>query len=234
MRMSRKAGLLIASTVCGALTLGVSAPTWAATDATSHSAHTAAAPLPDADKVASQTSLLADAGGVLTPVTDLLTAVLKAPDGKLPEADAASLSKAAKDALAKAAAAAPATPGTPEVPAAPDLPATPDLPGLPATPGTSGADDQATGADQKAPAPDLTAKAAADLQTKVDALLKASRAGDPAAIAKALQDTVTGLVNLLASLVLGGALPAPDLAGLPALPTLPTVPGTPAVPGATG
>ncbi|MFZ3565340.1 hypothetical protein ACOKM5_42870 [Streptomyces sp. BH097] len=75
----------------------------------------------------------------------------------------------------------------------------------------------------QAPGPELVAKAAADLQTKVDALVKASAAGDAKATAAALQATLTGTVNVVVAIVLGGDLPAPDLEGLPKLPTLPGV-----------
>ncbi|MHC5264528.1 hypothetical protein ACYSUO_42240 [Streptomyces sp. UC4497] len=74
-----------------------------------------------------------------------------------------------------------------------------------------------------APGADLVVKAAADLQSKVDALVKASAAGDAKATAAALQATLTGTVNVVVAIVLGGDLPAPDLEGLPKLPSLPGV-----------
>ncbi|MEB8336535.1 hypothetical protein [Streptomyces endophyticus] len=87
--------------------------------------------------------------------------------------------------------------------------------------GAKGATGKAAGV--RAPGPELIAKAAANLQVKVDALVKASVAGDAKATAAALQATLTGTVNVVVAVVLGGGLPAPDLEGLPKLPSLPGV-----------
>ncbi|WP_443045659.1 hypothetical protein [Streptomyces sp. NBC_00356] len=153
------------------------------------------APVPGADALAKQNSALAGAGAVLQPVTDLVAGVLKAPDGKLSKEEAARHAAGVKKALD----------------------------GL--TAGAKAAADKAgaPGAGAQAPGAELVAKAAADLQTKVDALVKASAAGDAKATAAALQATLTGTVNVVVAIVLGGDLPAPDLKGLPKLPTLPGV-----------
>ncbi|MFF0745900.1 hypothetical protein ACFYVL_36465 [Streptomyces sp. NPDC004111] len=195
MRMSRTAGLLLSTAVCGALALGTAGPAFSAVGAPSTAAAVDVPPIPGAEALGQQTKVLGDAAGVLKPVTDLLTAALAAPGGKLPAADADSLGKAVTDAIAKAGEAAPKAP-------------------------TRGAE-----------AVDLKAKALADLQVKVTALLEVAKKGDPKALAVAVQATITASVNVLVSIVLGGGLPAADLPGLPKLPTLPGVPPVPALPG---
>ncbi|WP_425841022.1 hypothetical protein [Streptomyces fractus] len=193
MRISRKAGLLASSTLCGALALGVAGPAGpafsAVTDSPAHSA--SAAPLPGADALAKQNTALAGAGAVVQPVTDLVAGVLKAPDGKLPKDEATKHAADVKKALD----------------------------------GLKSDAKASTGKAARAqdPGPELVAKAAADLQVKVDALVKASAAGDAKATAAALQATLTGTVNVVVAIVLGGDLPAPDLKGLPKLPSLPGV-----------
>ncbi|MFD7032044.1 hypothetical protein ACFWAR_28850 [Streptomyces sp. NPDC059917] len=57
--------------------------------------------IPGTDALQQQVASLGVTGEVLKTVTDLISAVLKAPDGKIPEADAAKLKKAVDDALAK-------------------------------------------------------------------------------------------------------------------------------------
>ena len=202
MRMSRTTGLLVSTAVCGALALGTAGPAFSAVGAPSAAADVSVPPvppIPGADVLGQQTKLLGDAAGVLKPVTDLLAAVLAAPGGKLPEADAAALGKAATDAIAKAGESVPKPVPVP--------------------------------APKSAVPVDLKAKALADLQADVTALLEAAKKGDPKAIAVAVQATLTACVNVLVSIVLGGGLPAADLPGLPKLPTLPGVPAVPAVPG---
>ncbi|MGB8944719.1 MAG: hypothetical protein WCD21_31475 [Streptomyces sp.] len=209
------------SVLCASLLLGTAGPVIAAESDSPHGStqEAARAPVPGADKLLPQVKTLADAAGVLSPVTDLLTAVLKADGGKLPAADAAKLAGPVKDAITKASAAAPKAPELPQTPAAPDTQTLPQTPALPkALPGDSMAQ-----ADPKADA--LKA-----LQTSVNALLKAATSGDVKAVTGALPTVVTGLVNLVAATLLGGGLPAPDLAGLPALPKAPA-PNLPQAPG---
>lgn len=213
------------SVLCASLLLGTAGPVIAAESDSPHGStqEAARAPVPDADKLLAQVKTLADAGGVLTPVTDLLTAVLKADGGKLPAADATKLAGPVKDAITKASAAAPKAPELPKAPAAPDTQTLPQTPALPkALPG-----DAVAQADPKADA--LKA-----LQTAVDALLKAATSGDVKAVTGALPTVLTGLVNLVAATLLGGGLPAPDLAGLPALPKAPALPAAPNLPQAPG
>ena len=197
MRVSRNVGLVVSAALCGALAVGVAGPAGpafsAVADAPARSV--SAAPVPGADALAEQNAALAGAGAVLQPVTDLVAGVLKAPDGKLPEDEAAEQAGEVKKALDGLVA---------------DAKAATDKAGVP-------------GGGSQAPGAELVAKAAADLQAKVDALVKASAAGDAKATAAALQATLTGTVNVVVAIVLGGDLPAPDLEGLPKLPSLPGV-----------
>ncbi|MEU6356318.1 hypothetical protein ABZ896_44595 [Streptomyces sp. NPDC047072] len=121
-----------ASVLCGALLIGLAGPAAVAADNDSarHVRTAAKAPLPGADGLLGQVKALGDLGTVLTPVTDLLNAVLKADGGQLSPEEATKLVDAVKSAIAKVTAAAPAAPVTP--PAA--LPVTPPATTLPATP----------------------------------------------------------------------------------------------------
>ncbi|MEV0554034.1 MULTISPECIES: hypothetical protein [unclassified Streptomyces] len=143
---------IAAPALCATLLLGIAGPAAVAADhdSTRDARSIAAeAPVPGADALLAQVKSLGDVGGVLTPVTDLLNAVLKADNGQLPAADAAKLADAVKAAIAKASAAAPAAgavtppvkaerdqavPTAPPTPAAPTMPAVPTAPAKPATP----------------------------------------------------------------------------------------------------
>src|SRR4051794_35163090 len=97
---------LASSALCASLLLGIAAPAAMAADSDSTRGRThAAAPVPGADALLAQVKTLGDIGGVLTPVTDLLNAVLKADSGQLSAADATKLGDAVKDAIAKVTAA---------------------------------------------------------------------------------------------------------------------------------
>ncbi|WP_329382613.1 hypothetical protein OG625_19810 [Streptomyces sp. NBC_01351] len=91
--------------------------------------------IPGTEALLAQVQSLGAVGGLLKPVTDLLSAVLKSPDGKIPEADLAALKEKIDTALAdvkKTLPPAPALPvPVPEAPVKPpvDLPApVPELP----------------------------------------------------------------------------------------------------------
>ncbi|CAM5434368.1 hypothetical protein SROCM77S_03064 [Streptomyces rochei] len=217
------------------LLIGLSGPAVMAADGESVRERTHAAsraPLPDAAELQDQVGSLAGLGGVLTPVTDLLSAVLKADDGKLAATDADQFAAAVKDALAKAEAAdadaddtattpetttpGTTTPGT-STPAQPPAVTAPDA----ETPVTLPAPVAAQGADETAAASDLAASAYAELQKQIDALIKASTSGTAEQVSPAVKDVVTGVVNVVAATLVGGELPAADLAGLPALPAAP-------------
>ncbi|MFE6162453.1 hypothetical protein ACFQ7F_26460 [Streptomyces sp. NPDC056486] len=188
------------SVLCASLLLGTAGPVMAAESDSPHGSSQEAvrAPVPKADALLAQVKTLSDAGGVLTPVTGLLTAVLKADKGQLPAADATKLAAPVKDAITKAAAVTP----------------------------------KALSDDIRASA-DPAADALKALQASVDALLKAATGGDVTKVAGAVPPVLTGLVNVVAATLLGGGLPKPDLAGLPALPKPPAgaaaLPQTPAL-----
>ncbi|WP_327428839.1 hypothetical protein [Streptomyces sp. NBC_01236] len=129
---------------------------------------------------------------MLTPVTDLLNAALKAGNGQLSADDAAKLSQAVKDAIAKVTAAAPVTPPvalpttpTTTAPTAPTAPTTPTTTTEPTTPALAksaerqddGKAPSAKGSRAEAPE-DLKGDALAALQTAVYTLAKAVSSGD--------------------------------------------------------
>ncbi|MEU0641865.1 hypothetical protein [Streptomyces umbrinus] len=156
---------IAAPALCATLLLGIAGPAAVAADhdSTRDARSIAAkAPVPGADALLAQVKSLGDVGGVLTPVTDLLNAVLKADNGQLPAADAAKLADAVKAAIAKASAAAPAAgaltppvkaerdqavptaPPTPTAPAKPAAPTAPAVPSVPAKPAVPAVPDTAT------------------------------------------------------------------------------------------
>ncbi|MGI5369886.1 hypothetical protein C9J60_09705 [Streptomyces sp. A244] len=197
------------SALCATLLLGVTGPAAVAADSASAPEHTHAAsraPVPDADELLGQVESLGDLGGVLVPVADLLTAVLKAEDGQLPHSQAAKLSTSVQDAIDQATATATATtPGAASqsspLPQASTLPApVEDDAGLPE---------------------DLTAEAMTALEKATEELLKAVTSGDAAQVTPAVNGVVAGIVNTVAATLVDSRLPAPDLAGLPSLPKAP-------------
>ncbi|GAA4008642.1 hypothetical protein GCM10022384_62970 [Streptomyces marokkonensis] len=238
------------SALCAGLLIGLSGPAVMAADGGSARERTHAAshaPLPDAAELQNQVGSLAGLGGVLTPVTDLLSAVLEADNGRLSTEEADKLAAAAKDALAKADAADAAdaeeavtapgttspdattpgtttpsttTPGT-STPVKPPVVTAPEA----ETPVTLPAPVVAQSADgttaATAAAADLAAAAQAALQVRIDALVKATTSGTAGQVSPAVGDVVTGVVNVVAATLVGGGLPAADLAGLPALPSTP-------------
>ncbi|RRR75731.1 hypothetical protein [Streptomyces sp. RP5T] len=217
----------IASTaLCAALLVGLAGPAAVAADPARERADAGTrAPLPDADTLLAQVKRLGDLGGVLTPVTGLLNAVLKADDGRLPAADAAEFATAVKDAIAKATTTAPVTsttPATSTTPSPSTLPATPALPSAPAPPTASATTLPAPmrhgDVTQAAPA-DVIGDALAALQKAVDELIKAVTSGDAAQVTPAVNRTVTSLVNTVAATLLAGKLPAPSLPGPPRPPS---------------
>ncbi|MFE5714857.1 hypothetical protein ACFQ7J_29060 [Streptomyces sp. NPDC056501] len=121
---------ITALAISAAITLGTAGPAVAGEHHPSSAAHRAAhAPLPEAAALLTQAEALGELGSVTTPVTELVTAALKADAGQLPAADADALKVKIATAVDQAKDAAPAP--LPETPApdvpAPDLPA-PDLP----------------------------------------------------------------------------------------------------------
>lgn len=247
---------IASSALCGALLLGLAGPAAVAAEhqsARSRVQVASQAPVPGADGLLAQVQSLGNLGTVLTPVTDLLNAVLKADNGQLSAEEATTLGDAVKAAIEKVGAvAAPAAPAVPSVPAAPAVPAVPSAPAVPAVPALpqtststlptgslpaaaplapladSGADSRAV-ASAKLP-DDLVADALAGLQKAVDTLLAAVTSGDVTQVVPAVTGVLTALVNVLAATLLSGNLPLPDLPGLPALPSAPSVPALPSTP----
>lgn len=88
--------------------------------------------IPGTEALLAQVQSLGGLGGLLKPVTDLLAAILKSPDGKLPEADLAAFKEKIDAALAELKKTLPAAPALP-VPVPPvDVPKLPvDPPKLP-------------------------------------------------------------------------------------------------------
>jgi hypothetical protein len=202
------------SALCAGLLIGLSGPAVMAADGDSVRERTHAAsraPLPDADELQSQVGSLAGLGGVLTPVTDMLTTILKADNGQLSAADAEKLSAAVEDALAKAEAV---------DTDADDAAATAPEAGTD-TPVTLPAPVTAQNEDGTAAASDLSATAQAELQKQIDALVKATTSGTADQVSPAVEDVMTGIVNVVAATMVGSGLPAADLAGLPGVPTAP-------------
>ncbi|MEU4462714.1 hypothetical protein AB0G20_03155 [Streptomyces sp. NPDC024017] len=202
------------SALCATLLLGATGPAAVAADSASAPAHPHAAsraPVPDADALLGQVKSLGDLGGVIVPVADLLTAVLKADGGQLPPSQAAKLGTGVQDAIDQATATAPAAPSPATAPdtAAPSSPL-PQASTLPAP------------VDDRAELPEgLTAEALTALEQATDGLLKAVTSGDAAKVTPAVDAVVAGLVNTVAATLVGSELPAPDLAGLPSLPKAP-------------
>ncbi|MFF4903558.1 hypothetical protein [Streptomyces sp. NPDC001260] len=199
--------------LCAALLVGIAAPAALAADGASARERrvqaAAHAPVPGADALLTPVKSLGDLGTVLTPVTDLLNAVLKADNGRLPAADAGTLGEAATDALAKVSAAVPTAPATQALPALPTL-------------------AKKRGDARPRAAADLTGDALAALHKAIDALLQAITSGDVSQVVPAVTSVVTGLVGTITATLLGGRLPAADLPGLP-VPT-PSLPAAPALP----
>ncbi|MEV7193991.1 hypothetical protein AB0N81_19615 [Streptomyces sp. NPDC093510] len=206
---------LATTALCATLLLGTAGPALASQgDATRDEAPNASsAPAPDANTLLGQVQQLSGLGGVLTPVTDLLAALLKAKDNKLPAEDVKQRTEAVKkaiEAVAKPPVKAPADPAA----AMPQAPAVPQLP--------------TGGAERAAGAPlDPKGDAVAALQKAVDALVKATTAGDPKAVLAAVPPVISSLVDTVVATVTGGGLPKPNVPGLPKAPAA-GLPQTPA------
>ncbi|OKJ59727.1 hypothetical protein AMK27_19750 [Streptomyces sp. CB02009] len=245
---------ITALAISAVITLGTAGPAIAGEHHPTTAAERAArAPLPDVAALLAQAEALGELGSVTTPVTELVTAALKADSGQLPAVDAEALKAEIAAAVEEAKATAPAplpdapvTPpstGLPVTPPSTDLPVTPPSTDLPVTPPAAelpvtppvtlpvAADANAAWAGKAAAPADVVDDALATVEKAVAALLAAVTSGDAGGVVPQVTATLTSLVNLAVSTVLGSGLPAPDLAGLPALPALPvTTPELPAAP----
>ncbi|WP_328942841.1 hypothetical protein OG259_15705 [Streptomyces sp. NBC_00250] len=127
---------ITALAISAVITLGTAGPAIAGEHHPSTVADRAArAPLPEAAALLTQAEALGELGSVTTPVTELVTAALKADAGQLPAADAEALKAKIAAAVDQAKATAPAPlPDTPVTPPSTDLPVTPPSTDLPVTP----------------------------------------------------------------------------------------------------
>jgi hypothetical protein len=206
---------IAATALCATLLVGITGPAAVAADTARESTHAASrgAPVPGADALLAQVKSLGDLGSVLTPVSALLDAVLKADNGQLSADQAQTLVNAVKDAITKITAPVSTMPGTATAPVAP-----PETSASPVKPASL----SMHAAHRKTPAPkDLKADALAGLQTALDTLLAAVTSGDASKVVPAVTGVLTAVVNFLAATLLNSGLPAPNLPGLPALPSLP-------------
>ncbi|OUC95195.1 hypothetical protein [Streptomyces swartbergensis] len=182
---------IASSALCAALLVGITGPVAMAADSARGHAHVApAARLPGADTRLAHIAKLN--WGELTPVADLLNAVLRDSNGLLPPAEARKLGAEAKAALAEAAAKDARTPVTSTVVLLP-APALPPLPALvPGVPERRAAD----------PVTDLL-----DLVLgAVDSLLQAITSG-VGGILPSVDDLLNGVDDLLAGLIGGNLTP---------------------------
>nr|WSZ17069.1 hypothetical protein OH837_29050 [Streptomyces canus] len=200
--------------LCAALLVAVAGPTAAASRGP--------VPVPHADALRPQVEALAELGGVLTPVADLLNTVLKADNGQISAEQAAKLGDAVKDATAKiteeasAAAVTPPATGMTTTPSTPAGSTTTPTPSLLLTLIQNG--DDAGARSVKAPA-DLLDDAIDALEKAIDDLLTAVTSGEPTQVESTLPAVISGLVDAVAATMLDTELPAPDLAGLSSLPS---------------
>ncbi|WP_406126642.1 hypothetical protein OHQ89_32915 [Streptomyces canus] len=199
--------------LCAALLVAVAGPTAAASRGP--------VPVPHADALRPRVEALAELGGVLTPVTDLLNTVLKADNGQISVEQAAELGDAVKDATAKiteeASAAAVTLPATgTTTPSTTTGTTTTPIPSLLLTLIQNG--DDAGERSVKAPA-DLLDDALDALEKAIDDLLTAVTSGEATEVESTLPAVISGLVDTVAATMLDTELPAPDLAGLSSLPS---------------
>lgn len=210
--------------LCAALLVAVAGPAAAASRGP--------VPVPHADALRPQVEALAELGGVLTPVTDLLNTVLKADNGQISAEQAAELGDAVKDATAKITEATSA--------AAVTLPATGTTTTSSTTTTPSTTTPSTTTGSTTTPTPSLlltliqngdvgarSVKAPADLlddaidalEKAIDDLLTAVTSGEATQVESTLPAVISGLVDAVAATMLDTELPAPDLAGLSSLPS---------------
>ncbi|MFC9703603.1 hypothetical protein ACFTWD_23225 [Streptomyces sp. NPDC056943] len=212
---------ITALAISAAITLGAAGPAAAGEHHPSSAADRAAhAPLPEAAALLTQAEALGELGSVTTPVTELVTAALKADAGQLPAADAAALKAKIATAVDQAKDAAPAplpeTPA-PEVPApdlpapelpAPDLPA-PDLP-APELPAPDLPAPDLPAPDLPAPdlpAPDLPVKPPVSLPVAAGAKAAAAPADVVDDALATVEKAVAGLLAAVTSGDAGGVVP---------------------------
>lgn len=225
MHLSRKAGIVVASAVCSALTfgaVGMAMPAVATQSAARSAGVKADTPAPAAAAVGTLSKI-----GAVGPVAAALQAALATPP------DVAKITSLVADAKAALDAVAPAPPvPAPPVPAPPvplpPVPAPPvPVPPVPAPPvplppvpvPKSGHHDV-----PPLPSTDLVATAVTQVKGALDAVVQAVTAKDPAKIVAAVTAAVQSTVNLVTALLTTSGLPAANLPGLPSLPVAPPLP----------
>jgi hypothetical protein len=178
--------------LCAALLIGITGPAAMAAESARERSHAALpeARLPGSDALLAQARKLNAAGVELSPVTDLLHAVLGADNGQLPAAEARTLGDAAKAALAEAAAKAPATSATPTV-------STPAAGVLRPAP-TWGAAKPRVAARRAA---DPTSDAQDAVDKALDSLLHSITSGDVSLVLESIDGLVSETENLVAVLI---------------------------------
>ncbi|MFD9405726.1 hypothetical protein ACFWBN_01715 [Streptomyces sp. NPDC059989] len=189
--------------------------------------------VPGAEALLAQVQSLGALGGLLKPVTDLLAAVLKSPDGKIPEADLAALKEKVDAALAELKKSLPPAPALPLPVPAPDLPVkppvdlpvpAPDLPVKPPVPlplpvpvpvplpVSAPAAKPVSAEPVSARRMDAATDALDKLKAAVDGLVKVAGPCGCSTDAKAkATDVVTSLIAALVALLTGLGLPLPPL-----------------------
>ncbi|MET9429771.1 MULTISPECIES: hypothetical protein [unclassified Streptomyces] len=206
-----------ASVICAALTLGTAGA------ASAHSDSAAGAPLPQAPTLLKQVQPVDHTGDLVVPVAELLNAVVKADNGKLSttvaskyNADIDAVIEAIKKANAAEAPASPSQPNQPGQPSRPNQPGQPSQPNQPGQPSSPNApanpNAPAQPAAPNAPVDETTAddtqidlavdamdQALADIDKRVDELIKASTEGQTAAVSNQVQSTLKAVADFLAA-----------------------------------
>ncbi|WP_255948885.1 hypothetical protein [Streptomyces odontomachi] len=212
---------LVTGAVCAALALGGAAPVVAADQSPSRDGAQAPA-APSAAALLGQAAMLHQTADVLTPVSQLLDAVLKADNHQLAPSEAQKYTDAVHKAVttAKAPAASGATHTATTLPDYRE----------PAGAHSSARDHQArqgqsahrqqAARDTAAPAApqasaELRTQALTRLQTAADALARSSTAGDRAAVDRQIPVVVSEAVNFVTATLAAGDLPSPSMQGLP-------------------
>ncbi|MFI1736017.1 hypothetical protein ACH40E_43960 [Streptomyces acidicola] len=187
---------IASSALCAALLVGITGPAAVAADSARERSPAASSNAWLYREDALLTEVRKIDGGELAPVADLLDAVLKADDGRLPPDEARRLGDAAKRALAEASAKAPAPSATPTATA----PATSVLPEAPSAPASDELDEVGDALDDVL---DQVGEVLDDVVKAVDELLEAlaSSAGE---VLPQAGDLLTALTNLVKGLLGSG------------------------------
>lgn len=208
MRVNKMTSVALVTAFAGSVALGGFSAATAVADDTPRHEIVREAPLPSAEKLTEQTELFQATGVVLTPVTDMLQAVIEAPDGRLTQEQADKHAKAVKKALAPLINADENTgkkavkKQTRETREAREAREIQEAREAIEVNQNSAARDMVVQRDVAAPQV-VTAKAAAELRAQVNALLEVSVAGEPKKVDTEAKGVVKDLVDLLKSIIEG-------------------------------